>query len=218
MKRILEPEFMDCIDEAEEYAALDHSEPNRDVVACLLAAGGDRGRVIDLGTGPGDIPILIARAAPDARITAVDAAETMLTLARRRITTAGLADRIELVKADVKELPFPDDDFDAVFSNTILHHIPEPVVFLREAARIRRPDGALVIRDLCRPSTRGDAEALVAKHAGTATVKQQMLLFDSLCAALTLDEARRCAADAGLGAATVEMSSDRHWTILIARS
>jgi ubiquinone/menaquinone biosynthesis C-methylase UbiE len=149
---------------------------------------------------------------------AIDAATTMLDVARTRVRDAGLVGRIELLKADAKHLPFADGEFDGVLSNTILHHIPEPLDFVREAARVLAPtDATLVIRDLFRPPTETEAWRIVDRHAAEADPRQRRLLFDSLHAALTLDEARRLVEAAGLADAIVEMTSDRHYTITLVR-
>ena len=71
----------------------------------------------------------------------------------------------------------------------------------------------LLIRDLYRPPTEADAWALVDEHAAGATEAQRQLLFDSLHAALTLNEARALVTAAGMTSATTEMTSDRHYTI-----
>ena len=65
---------------------------------------------------------------------------------------AGLAERIELVLADAKRLPFPDGAFPAVISNSIVHHIAEPADVLAEAVRVATPGGLQFHRDLCRPN------------------------------------------------------------------
>jgi ubiquinone/menaquinone biosynthesis C-methylase UbiE len=213
MERILEPEYMDTEVEARSYAAMDHTEANRSVAERLLALGGGRGLTLDMGTGPGDIPILLAGQRPGGRYVAVDAAWEMLKLAKVKIADRSLAERIVLHQADAKRLPYPDHSFDAVFSNTILHHIPEPIDLLREAWRVLRPGGVLLIRDLYRPPTEADAWALVDRHAAGATDSQRRLLFDSLHAALTLEEARELVAAADMAGTTVEMTSDRHYTI-----
>jgi ubiquinone/menaquinone biosynthesis C-methylase UbiE len=213
MQRILEPEYMDTAQEAEVYAAMDHGDANRSFVARAIELGAGKGQVLDVGTGPGDIPILLAHQAPEAEIVAIDAAEHMLVVARRRVADAGVEKRITLRRADAKDLPFEDESFDAVISNTILHHIPEPVMLLREAYRVLQPYGVLCIRDLCRPASEKEAWALVDRHARGATDEQQKLLFDSLRASLTLEEARAAVDAAGIPGATVEMSSDRHYTI-----
>jgi ubiquinone/menaquinone biosynthesis C-methylase UbiE len=178
MQRVLEPEYMDTAQEAESYQAMDHSAANADVVQRFLAIGGGRcRRVVDLGTGPGDIPILMARQSTIPEIVGVDAAATMLALARPRVERSGLAARIRFERADVKALPFPSGSFDGVFSNTILHHIPEPFAFLREAARVFGSRGVLLIRDLYRPATEAEARRLVDLHAAAATPDQRQLLL-----------------------------------------
>lgn len=204
---------MDTQEEAQEYEAMDHAAANDSAVARFLEIGGGHGRLLDLGTGPGHIPILIAQARSEARIVAVDAAQTMLNLADKNIDEAGVSDRITLRQANVRNLPFDDGSFDEVFSNTILHHIPDPLVFLREAWRVLAPGGVLLIRDLFRPTTEDEAWALVDKHATEGTKTQRQLLFDSLHAALTLEEARSAVTEVGMTGASVEMSSDRHYTI-----
>ncbi|MEE2887680.1 MAG: methyltransferase domain-containing protein [Planctomycetota bacterium] len=213
MERILEPEYMDTPSEAMDYDAMDHEAANHEVVTAFLAAGGGSGRIIDLGTGPGDNPILIAQACPEAKVLGVDAAATMLEIARAKAAAAGLADRIGFEQAEVKALPYQSGSFDGVFSNTILHHIPEPVMFLREAWRILRPGGVLLIRDLYRPDHVDTAWALVDKHASGASEPQRKMFFDSLHAALTLAEARDAIVRAGMTNTTVELTSDRHYTI-----
>lgn len=218
MQRVLEPEYMDTPEEADGYQAMDHSVANQSVVARFLELGGGRCcRVIDLGTGPGDIPILLAQQTDDhLHVTGVDAAGTMLALARPKLAQLRLQHRIEFLQADVKRLPFADASCDGVFSNTILHHIPEPVLFLREARRVFAPGGVLLIRDLFRPASEAEAWRLVDLHAKGATEWQRQLFFASFHAALTLDEARQCARDAGLGHARIDMCSDRHYSIEIA--
>ena len=213
MERILEPEYMDTPGEASDYDSMDHAQANHDVVTAFLRIGGGSGRVIDLGTGPGDNPILLAQASSKVEVLGVDAAEAMLAIARTKTMAAGLTERVTFEQAEVKALPYQDGSFDGVFSNTILHHIPEPVLFLREAWRVLRPGGILLIRDLFRPDRVETAWSLVNKHAAGASESQRKLFFDSLHAALTLQEARDAVEQAGMTNAHVELTSDRHYTI-----
>ncbi len=213
MKRLLEPEYMDTETEAHSYEAMDHQDANQSLARRFFELGGGKGLTLDIGTGPGDIPILMAQQHQEGRYIAVDAAGEMLKLAQAKVTRNNLTKRIVLHRADAKRLPYPNDSFTAVFSNTILHHIPTPIELLREAWRVLQPDGVLLIRDHYRPATQADAWALVDKHAAGATDVQRQLLFDSLHAALTLAEARELVAAAGMTGATVEMTSDRHYTI-----
>ncbi len=213
MKRILEPEYMDTVEEAESYERMDHSAANQSLADRFLAIGGGRGLVLDIGTGPGDIPVLLTRQVLVLSLVAIDAAREMLRLARRSIESANLTGRIALHCADAKRLPYSSDGFDGVYSNTILHHIPAPVQLRAEAWRVLKPGGTLLIRDLYRPETEAEAWRLVDLHAAGAVGTERKLLFDSLHAALTLEEARDAVVQSGIQGGKVEMSSDRHYTV-----
>lgn len=213
MERILEPEVMDTAEEAADYDAMDFTEVNTAFVEAVAALGVRSGRLLDVGTGPARIPILLAERLPDVRIVAVDLSAEMLKLAARHVAAAGLEARIELRLTDAKRLPFPAASFDAVISNSIVHHIPDPVLALREMARVARPGAALFIRDLLRPETPEAADALVARYAAGDSPRQQKLFRDSLGAALTLEEIAAAAREAGLEGVVVTQTSDRHWTL-----
>jgi ubiquinone/menaquinone biosynthesis C-methylase UbiE len=215
--RILEPELMDTAQDAREYDAMDHAAVNEAFVTDLLKNATtdwslQRPVVLDLGAGTALIPIELCRRAPTVRVVAVDAAEHMRVLAKKNVAAAGLADRIELVHGDAKRLDFASGIFDAVISNSILHHIAEPREVIAEAVRLVAPGGLLFHRDLCRPSDEANVEQLVSTYADGATRYQRKLLADSLCAALTVDELRSLVAECGFAPNTVQMSSDRHWT------
>src|SRR5213594_1119003 len=136
MERIPEPELMDDGAQAEAYARADFAAVDQAFVDRFVATFPDlvRGRVVDLGCGPADIPIRLARARPELRITAVDGAGAMLALAAGAIRTAGAP--VALARATVPHLPFARRTFDAVVSNSLLHHLPDPLVLWREVARL----------------------------------------------------------------------------------
>jgi ubiquinone/menaquinone biosynthesis C-methylase UbiE len=209
MQRVLEPEAMDTAEEADAYASMDHSEANAAFLERLFELGA-HGHMLDIGTGPGQIPLLVCARDPSARVTGVDLSEHMLRHARAARDASAFADRLDYRRGDAKALEFADACFDAVYSNTILHHIPDPTPFLREARRVLREGGALLIRDLFRPDSAERVEELVARHASDATPAQQALFRDSLCAALTPDELRRVADTAGLAEAKLVVDTDRH--------
>lgn len=212
MQRELEPEVMDTAEEADDYDSMDHSGPNEAFVARLFELGA-RGRMLDIGTGPGHIPVLVCERDPECTVVAIDLARHMLDHAERHRAASPHAARIELRVADAKGLDFADASFDTVFSNTILHHIPDPRPFVREAARVLRPGGVLLIRDLYRPPTPERAAELVAQHAGDATPRQQELFRASLHAALEPGELRAMVAELGLSGAEVVIDTDRHMSL-----
>lgn len=215
MDRVPEPEVMDGAEEASAYDAMDHVEVNRAFVDRLLALGA-RGRMLDIGTGPGHIPLLVVDRLVDCSVVAVDLAPAMLAIAARHLAGSPHRDRVELRLGDAKALDAADGSFDTVFSNTILHHMHDPRPFLREAARVLRPGGALLIRDLYRPASQAAVDALVAAHAATAGPTGRELLRASLRAAFTPDELRALADECGLAAADLVIDSDRHMSLQIA--
>src|SRR5262245_56813557 len=123
LNRVLEPEVMDSAEDAGEYDAMDHSGVNAQFVSDLLAHLTDSPlQVLDLGAGTAQIPIELAHRAAELRITAVDAAPSMLAIARTNVASANLSHRIDPILADAKHLPFADGSFPVVISNSILHH------------------------------------------------------------------------------------------------
>jgi ubiquinone/menaquinone biosynthesis C-methylase UbiE len=226
LQRILEPEVMDSSEEARDYDSMDHADVNRQFVADFLAAAskpeGNRekreaGSVLDLGTGTAQIPIELCRRTDRFSVVAVDAARNMLVVAAENVAADGLADRIQLRLGDAKSLPFDDAAFEAVTSNSIVHHLPEPIDALREASRVTRQGGLLFFRDLLRPASEAELAGLVERYAPAASVSdaadhQRAMFDDSLHAALTLEEIRRLVAQIGFEPDSVEQTSDRHWT------
>jgi len=217
--RVLEPEVMDRPEEAREYDAMDHSAVIARFVADFLDAhgAGRGGELLDVGTGPARIPIALCRADRQFRILGVDLAGPMLDLARRNAAEAGLTDRIRFARGDAKNLPFPDGRFEAVVSNTIVHHIPDPALALAEMFRLVAPGGTLMVRDLARPADEAALVALVDLHAASEPVAARNLFRESLRAALTLEEVEVMIRGLGLPAGGVAMTSDRHWTWTLSR-
>lgn len=212
LERTLEPEEMDDEADAREYDAMDHDEVNRAFVDDLLTSEEIAGEVLDVGTGTAQIPLELLRRRHDLRVIGVDLAPAMLDLGMANIVYEGFSDKIALQPCDAKCLPFDDERFDAVLSNSIVHHIPEPLEVLREAWRVLKPGGQLFFRDLMRPKDIVRLEGLVATHAQHATRRQRELFTASLHAALRLDEIRELVEEVGVAPETVTATSDRHWT------
>ncbi len=212
MRRTLEPEVMDDADEARDYDLMDNAGPNRAFVERLVSLGAT-GKVLDIGTGPGHIPMLLVERLSDVTVIGIDMSEHMLRHAERRRVQSPHAARVEFRIADAKNLPFPRETFDVVASNTILHHIADPRQFISEAWRVLRPGGTFLIRDLFRPPTPERASELVRTHAANASPAHQELLLASLHAALEPEELRAYAREAGLADVNLTIDSDRHMSL-----
>ena len=212
MERVLEPEWMDDAEEARAYAETDFARVNQAFAERLLelAGGVDHPRVVDLGVGPGDIPLRVGRARPDWDITGLDASAAMLGFACEATRNTAMASPPGWVLADAKAVPFPDAAFDIVCSNSILHHLPEPQPLWAEVRRIAKHGALVFFRDLLRPETPEAAHLLVEKHAGDASELLKEEFCRSLLAAFTPAEVRSQLDAGGLGSLSVAQVTDRH--------
>jgi ubiquinone/menaquinone biosynthesis C-methylase UbiE len=210
--RVLETEAMDTAEEATAYDSMDHRAVNQQFVADLIAAGHVAGDILDLGTGTAQIPVTLCREVEDCRVLAVDLAVSMLDIARYNIEVAGLIERIMLDHIDGKDLPYENHNFDVVMSNSIVHHVPEPMVVLSEAIRVTRPGGLLFFRDLVRPADETELNDLVERYSGGDDEIQQAMFRDSLRASLTVNEVREMLSALGQDPEAVRATSDRHWS------
>lgn len=220
LHRILEPEVMDSFEEAFEYDSMDHSQVNE--VFCIdflnVRKSTDGVQILDVGTGTAQIPIAMCRHNSNLKITAIDLADSMLELGNKNIKAAGLQDSITLAKVDSKCMSYPDESFDQVISNSIIHHIPNPIACFEEMVRVTKKNGLLFIRDLLRPSLEHELLNIVKMHAGDASPRQKQLFTHSLHASLSLSEVREMVESSGFDASSVTQSSNRHWTFTARKS
>lgn len=205
---------MDTAEEAEGYDSMDHGPANGNFVERLFELGAS-GRMLDLGCGPAHMAIMICEARPQAHVTGLDLAHHMLRVARDNVDASAHAGRIELVHGDAKDVAFERDSYDTVYSNTILHHIPDPRPFLAEAARLVKPGGVLLVRDLFRPESTERIAELVDLYAADCNDYQRDLFGASLHAAFTPEELRAIADESGLSHAELVIDTDRHMSLQV---
>lgn len=207
MKRVLEPEVMDDEAEAEEYAKADFSDSNSWFVEHLVKDYPEYlVNVVDIGCGPADVPIRIAKAVPDAVITAVDASGPMVKLAESAVASAGLDSRIKVVKC---RLPGTSGKYDAVLCKDMLHHLPEPALLWNELTSLAKKKTAVYVMDLFRPESKEDAKRTTERIAGNMHPVLKNGFYNSLLAAHTVEEVKKQLEEAGL-ALSVEKVTDRH--------
>lgn len=218
MKRVPEPtELMDDPAQAEAYAAADFSEPNAWFLECFAGAFGNRfeGRVIDLGCGPGDIPIGFAKRYPECVLDVLDGAAAMLEIARRKLGDwPQLADRIDLQLATLPCDTLPKQAYDAVLSNSLLHHLGDPSVVWQTIKYCARPGAALCLMDLARPASTTAIDVLVARYAAEAPEVLRHDFRNSLRAAYLPVEVEAQLRNAGLTGCAVRTVSDRHFVVI----
>jgi SAM-dependent methyltransferase len=218
MQRIPEPELMDAPAQARAYAEADFDEPNSlfvDLFGHYFPAAPVR-RILDLGCGPGDILVRFARYYPDSELAGVDGSAAMLDHARAAVTAAGLSERVRLVTerlgADALA-GVPPLWADAVISNSLLHHLADPMVLWEAVKRHGDAGAAVLVMDLFRPPTADAARAIVSHYADGEPEVLRTDFYNSLCAAFRIDEVQDQLARAGLAGLTVETASDRHLVV-----
>ena len=213
MQRVPEPELMDAVEQAEAYAAADFSSPNGAFVEQVLAAmPRSTQRLIDLGCGPADICIRLARALPRLTVDALDGSRPMLDCARRALGAEprDLSTRIRLLERQLPDPTLERQAYDAVTSNSLLHHLHDPQVLWQTVTKVASPGATVIVMDLLRPDSTSAAEAIVARYAADEPEVLKQDFYNSLRAAFTPDEVRTQLAEVGFSHWAVTVVSDRH--------
>lgn len=160
----------------------------------------DCGEAIDLGCGPGQLVITLARRSRDLRITGVDLSTEMLKQAEAYAIESGVEDRVSFKVGNAQEIPFDDHSVDLVVSTLSLHHWKNPIAVMNEIARVLRPEGVYIIFDL-----RRDIAApvwlflwLITHFIAPGPLRQKNEPMGSRDAAYSLHEAARLVEDSDL--------------------
>ncbi len=217
MDRIPEPELMDDEEQARAYAEADFSEANSLFVELYQQSFSARsltGRVLDLGCGPADIPLRLARLHGRAGFDVLDGSQAMLQHARQAWGAAGLMDRVALMQGVLPEVSLPADHYQAILSNSLLPHLPIPSVLWQTIRTCARQGAPVLVMDLMRPESEQMVDALVATYAAGAPDVLRRDFRASLFAAYGPDEVRGQLLAAGLSGLQVRIVSDRHLAVI----
>ncbi len=211
MDRIPEPELMDDYEQGQAYARADFSEPNKQFLRLFQEKFPDfsgHGRVMDLGCGPADILVRFVQRYPGCQGLGIDGAEAMLAPGRTLIVRKELDHCIRL---ECSCLPLTDavGRFQAVLSNSLLHHLHQPDVLWQTVRDCAATGCAVLIMDLFRPHSKQKARDIVRMYAGDESPVVQQDFYNSLLAAFRVDEVCRQLQAAGL-ALSCQQVSDRH--------
>jgi SAM-dependent methyltransferase len=146
LKRAVERQFGAA---AASYAASFTHRGGPDLDALVAAAEPrDDERALDLGCGAGHCALALAPRL--AEVQALDLTPAMLRQAEQLARERGIHN-LQVRKGDAEALPYPDRHFDLVTSRLSAHHYPRPERALREAARVLRTGGRLLISDSVAP-------------------------------------------------------------------
>lgn len=104
--------------------------------------------VLALGCGTGvEVRALVRRPGFAGRVTAVDISADLIARGEALARDEGLSDRIDWRVGDAQALDLPDAAFDLVLAHTLVSHVPDPDRVVREAARMVKPGGTVVVFD-----------------------------------------------------------------------
>jgi ubiquinone/menaquinone biosynthesis C-methylase UbiE len=121
-----------------------------------------QGLLLDLGTGPGYLPVELVKRSPKVRIIGVDLSRPLIRMAKANALRAGYASRVHFEVGNAAHLRFDKETFDGVISTGMLHVLRDPVSVLRECWRVLKPGQEAWIYDparVCSQVDRGEWRA-----------------------------------------------------------
>ena len=213
MKRLLEPELMVEPKQVRAYAGADFEEPHSNFINLLKKYCGsikEIGTVLDLGCGPGDITFKFAKAFPNARIDAVDGSKEMLEFAENILgDIPELRGRINYIHSLIHDYK-STKEYDLIYSNSLLHHLADPMVLWNKIKKLAIPKTNIFIMDLIRPDSTEEAQKLKDLYVRNEPEILQRDFYNSLLAAFEIEEVKEQLSEASLNHLEVEQISDRH--------
>jgi arsenite methyltransferase len=140
--------------------------------------------VVDLGSGAGFDSFLAARAVgPQGRVIGVDMTPEMIERARSNAARGGY-DNVSFELGEIESLPLPDRTADVIISNCVINLSPDKASVFREAYRILRPGGRIMVSDIVllkpiRESIRNNIAAYIGCISGALAKDDYLALMDA---------------------------------------
>jgi cyclopropane fatty-acyl-phospholipid synthase-like methyltransferase len=226
MRRTPEPELMNDPVQAKAYAEADFEAPHEHFVALfqehysLLSTSESRrpekninGQILDLGCGSADVIIRFAKRYPECSVHAVDGADAMLEFARQAVDAAGLNDRISFQKAYFPSGRVKEQDYQAIISNSLLHHLNDAQSLWQVIKAHATSSTFIFVMDLMRPRNEAGAKDLVEEYASAEPEILKHDFYNSLLAAYTVGEVEEQLEKERLLELKVQPVSDRHFVV-----
>ena len=214
MERVLESEVMDGPEQVLAYAHANFEAENQGFVDQFFVLYPDleSPHILDLGCGPGDIPIRMARGHATCRVTGIDASQPMITYAEEAVQKAGFQDRVQFLCQRFQDASLSSPP-DAIISNSLVHHVPNPLRFWYSIKMLPKPGSPVLVMDLLRPESPEAAQGIVDEQAANEPEQLRQDFFHSLLAAFTEDEVASHLAELNLSRLFVDVPDDRHWIV-----
>ena len=165
------------------------------------------GDILDLGCGPGEVTLRLARRFPAANITAIDGSEAMIRLAKERLVLELPGNnRVHFIQAMVPGIDISEKTYELIVSTSFLHHLHRPELLWQTIIEHAGPGTKVFIADLCRPESKNAARKMVRQSASNEPDILQQDFYNSLLAAFTPQEIEKQLLAAGLCNLTVELN------------
>ncbi len=143
--------------------------------------------LLDAGCGTGAMIKLLAQDIPGKEYHGIDLSEKMIEVAKEN------GEAIHFQQGDCEALPYPDNSFDVVTCSMSFHHYPNVENFFRNAHRILKPGGRLILRDM---TSRSSFILWIINHIELPLANYVAKKGDVHC--YSLDEVSNLAKQAGL--------------------
>ena len=214
MKRVVEPELMNQEEQSYAYAQADFTEPNIHFINLFKETFGDdfNSHALDLGCGNADITLRFAQTYPNCLVDGLDGSNSMLNYGRKALEqcSPSLQKRVRLILGIIPDVQLPEAHYDAVISNSLLHHLHNPSVLWQFIKTFGKKGTKVFIGDLFRPSSPEKAMEIVESYAKNEADILKQDFYNSLLAAFEISEIEEQLKTANLDYLSVKQISDRH--------
>lgn len=119
------------------------------------------GIILDIGTGPGRLPIEIAKQMANVEVIGIDISKDMVRIAKRNAKKEGLMDKVKFEVGSAYNTRFEDCSIDLVISTGLIHHLKDPLKAFNETYRILKHEGEAWMYDGRKDATKMEIEETI---------------------------------------------------------
>ncbi|HLC90469.1 MAG TPA: class I SAM-dependent methyltransferase [Candidatus Nanoarchaeia archaeon] len=212
MKRITERGIMDNEEQVQAYAEADFSDSNQLFLEILQREFSRYLHIVlDLGCGPADLGISLAKADHLIHLIGIDGSEAMVKIARKKVEQAELTTRIEIIQGFIPDLKITEN-IKLIISKDTLHHFKDPTIFWRYIKDIASKGTAICVMDLKRPESVLNAKEIVEQISAHEHPTLKRDFYNSLLAAFTPQEIKEQLRKVGLNLSVTSLGK-RHFVV-----